>query len=331
MGKNKKFKRKKRNNNMWQKGHWLSKESDVARFGTLHGFKVVFDEWVYRKIMHWVEKATGECSGLAVLCEQSNSTASTEMTAESVGKTMFELRNEPGQLNFWWHSHGDMACFWSGTDTDTIQQIGQHGWCLATVFNKKGDQRTAYYQKATENTPALFLDELDFSRQYTVPKEFAEAWDKDFDAKCKAKTYGSWIWDKEKKTWTDEKIGTGDDLADFEFDENYGYIRKKEDDKKTIPPRPDSDDDLEDIQLQEDLNYGHAGDDDWDEESLDNFAVEMETTADDKLSRSLLNRICRLMGDSAKIPDSKKANLKLSYIDRYNKSRAHTEGTYGEC
>ena len=46
-----------------------------------------------------------------------------------------------------------MGVFWSGTDHQAIEQIGKNGWVLATVFNKKAEQRTAIYQGGSEFFP----------------------------------------------------------------------------------------------------------------------------------------------------------------------------------
>lgn len=140
---------------------------------------VKIDNEVFRKIMHWVNKSQYEVSGLgtvilegdntfrvtqAMLLPQKNGQTHTDIEAEDVGKLMFAMKDEPGDLRFWWHSHVDMDVFWSGTDMDTIKKIGQGGWFLSTVFNKAREMRSAYYGVSGQTTPfgvaPLFLDEL---------------------------------------------------------------------------------------------------------------------------------------------------------------------------
>jgi hypothetical protein len=164
--------------------------------------KVLIKRDVYRKIMYWVNKSKFEVSGLgilsldaktntftvedAILLKQENSFTHTDIEPEHVAKAMFELRNAPGMLNFWWHSHVDMDVFWSSTDKDTIEKIGAGGWFLSTVFNKKHERRSALYvvngQKTPFGTAPLFLDEIPTE----IEKEFCpylEVWDKEYEEK----------------------------------------------------------------------------------------------------------------------------------------------------
>lgn len=160
--------------------------------------KVFIENEVYRKIMYWVNKSNYEVSGLgtltveadntlrvrsAMLLPQKNGATHTDIEPEDVGKLMFQLRNEPGDLRFWWHSHVDMPVFWSGTDMDTIRKIGAGGWFLSTVFNKKRELRSAFYSVNGMNTPwglsSLFLDELETSvGPFVDPLQ--EIWDAEY-------------------------------------------------------------------------------------------------------------------------------------------------------
>jgi hypothetical protein len=185
--------------------------------------KVFIDPIVYRKIMHWVNKSTVEISGLgkvlvneagdiivtsAILVEQENAAASTDLDPQSVAKAMFELRNEPGELKFWWHSHVNMEVFWSGTDTATMEVLGAHGWFVSTVFNKKAQSRTAIYQKVPYR---MFKDEITLALYANIPESTVKEWDEQFEKNCKTKVwpvtpYKSWAErdaeEKEKKTST---------------------------------------------------------------------------------------------------------------------------------
>lgn len=152
--------------------------------------------------MYWVKKSPIEISGLgkvvmrnghfhvisAYLLDQENSGSTTDICPNAVAKLMYESREEEGHLNFWWHSHVNMGCFWSGTDTETIRQFGEQGWCLATVFNKKEDCRSAYYQKGDDFMPEIFVDDMDTTSKEAVnPLEIE--WETEYKAKCKAKAY----------------------------------------------------------------------------------------------------------------------------------------------
>jgi hypothetical protein len=156
---------------------------------------VLIDMLTFRKIMYWTYKASEEVSGLgtvtydskegafrvhsAMLLPQLNGPTSTDIDEKAVQKAMFELRDAPGSMRFWWHSHVNMGTFWSGTDHDTIKQIGDHGWVLAMVVNKKNELRSAFYGgKAMMGEFPLFIDELTTNLEYGAACE--QAWADEF-------------------------------------------------------------------------------------------------------------------------------------------------------
>lgn len=152
--------------------------------------------------MHWVNKSNYEVSGLGkievvgseilvtgvIMLPQKNTAAHTDIEAEDVAKAMYKLREVPGNLRFWWHSHVDMATFWSSTDRETIKLCGEGGWCIATVFNKKHERRTAYYAKEGMTYPwgnsELFVDDVKTEIGLTTAEQRA-AWDLEYDANVK--------------------------------------------------------------------------------------------------------------------------------------------------
>lgn len=173
--------------------------------------KVEIDEEVYAKIMHWIDKAPGEVSGLgkivmengifrvtsAILLKQENTAVTTDIDAAAVGKAMFELKDEPGHMNWWWHSHVNMDVFWSGTDMDTIHEFGNNGWVLATVLNKKRESRSCYYQKGTGFIPSILIDDIPTGTIFMAAQETFETWDKEFDDKVETKKSSpGWVWKK---------------------------------------------------------------------------------------------------------------------------------------
>ena len=118
----------------------------------------------------WVEMAKGEISGLGLVEEiwngpnlqgflikglflpfQANSAAQTSIEPENVAKVMLEVeaQGHPAQnLKFWFHSHGTMEVFWSGTDQATIERFKPKDFFISTVVNKAGKIRTRveFYQ-----------------------------------------------------------------------------------------------------------------------------------------------------------------------------------------
>ena len=161
---------------------------------------------VYDKIQYWIDKTNIEVSGLgriiydaechvwrvvsAYLVDQVNSAADTELNAEAIGRLMFETKDDPGQLNWWWHSHHDMDVFWSSTDIAAIEELGQHGFFTATVFNKRRQSLSCAYQ----NVPfRMFSNELDFE---VLSRTANKEWDNEFDEKVKEKV---WVAGAKKK------------------------------------------------------------------------------------------------------------------------------------
>lgn len=171
--------------------------------------KVIIDNIAYRRIMHWINKSSHEVSGLGLLSiepngvfrvshvmlvPQANTGTSTDIEAEDAAKLLYQCRDMPGELRFWWHSHVDMNVFWSGTDMDTIRKLGEAGWFLSTVFNKKREMRTAFYSVAGTETPwgkfPLFQDELETKVEPFIEPN-VERWDAEYSENVKAREYQS--------------------------------------------------------------------------------------------------------------------------------------------
>lgn len=182
--------------------------------------KVYIKPECYAEIQHYVAKSSVEISGLGriqkasdgsmvvtsvYLLKQENGPASTDIDPEAMSSLLYETRNDPGDLNFWWHSHVNMNVFWSGTDMDTITDFGSKGYLLSTVFNKKGEYRTAYYQAPTGFLPHVFVDDIDTEFGYIPTADQAKIWDTNYDTLCTEK---KWAVTTPGKTW-DNGIGPG--------------------------------------------------------------------------------------------------------------------------
>lgn len=192
----------------------MSKKKENVRSSKLDEIEVVIAPEVYQKVMYWVNKSRIEISGFgkvefngtqllvtqAYLLDQENTAASTDINADAMAKLMFESKDDAGHLNWWWHSHVNMDVFWSGTDRSTIRQVGEQGWCLATVFNKKNEMRSAYYQKGDGFLPEVFIDELETDSRAIVASDAVTAWEEEFKKKCKAKQFPSWKGGKQGKS-----------------------------------------------------------------------------------------------------------------------------------
>ncbi len=163
---------------------------------------IEISEDVYKKIMYWIEKSDFEISGLgkimvdkesntirvidACLIKQENSAASTDLDAAAVGKAMFLLKDAPGDLRFWWHSHVNMGVFWSGTDQATIKQISTHGWFVSTVFNKKREMKSAFSQSGPIR---LIIEDVPTKIEQIIDPNLVAQWDKEYNDNVTIKNY----------------------------------------------------------------------------------------------------------------------------------------------
>lgn len=163
----------------------------------LSPFKITIDMQVHHKIMHWVRSAGKfEVSGMghavtigtelhvvdAFLLPQENTIGSTEMDGVAIAKLLYELKDLPGTLSWWWHSHGNGNVFMSQTDHEQIEQFGRHGWMAATVFNTRGDTFSSLY--LSQPFP-LYLEGLNYEPVALVDQQVAERLDAEYIAKVR--------------------------------------------------------------------------------------------------------------------------------------------------
>ncbi len=206
--------------------------------------KLEIPKAVYDKIMYWVDKADFEVSGFgtvkfeagvftvtdAILLQQEGGSAHTDIDPLAMSKAMFRLKDADGELKFWWHSHVNMPVFWSGTDKQTIEELGVQGWIVATVFNKKEEMRSAFCcrsEQALLGVKPAFYDELETEIPDYYSADLVTQLDAEFDANVKRKSYASTTY-----------MGQGSlgNFTDSRWDEKTGeWIDKKDDDyNKTL-------------------------------------------------------------------------------------------------
>lgn len=164
--------------------------------------KVVIPDEVYQKIMWWIHKSNHEVSGFgsldfdqatgiftvrdAILLKQHVGPAMTEIDPVSLGKAMYEQRNEVNALKWHWHSHVDMGVFWSADDQTLIRNLGSQGWIVASVFNKKREIKSAFFTMmdigimGTVKKQELFLDDIPSSIKRYIAKDLCDQWDKEY-------------------------------------------------------------------------------------------------------------------------------------------------------
>ena len=110
---------------------------------------------VEERMRHYTQLAAGEVSGLGMVEEfdggflvtdlflpkQTCSPGGTELDQESVATLIMELDQageDPGKLRLWYHSHGGLDVFWSGTDESCINNLANGDYILSLVTNKRG-------------------------------------------------------------------------------------------------------------------------------------------------------------------------------------------------
>lgn len=168
--------------------------------------RVIIEDHVYQEVMHYVNASDFEVSGVGnvivektdgdtifrvISCHllpQVNTRAHTEIDAAAMAKLEYQERATPGELRWWWHSHVDMAVFWSGEDRSTIEELSAAGWFTATVFNKKREVRSAYAQGGAV---PFMLDELITEVKRVLDPKLVESWDAKYKEMCKNRTYTS--------------------------------------------------------------------------------------------------------------------------------------------
>lgn len=164
----------------------------------------------YRQIMAYVTLADGEITGFTeveyqpeknrfivgdvYLLEQEAQPAEVEMSEEQIGKFMLE-RIEQGATQLprlWWHSHVNMAAFFSGTDTDTMAQFKNESYTVSLVLNK--EQKVMANLNIWKPFPISTKIDVEVSVLYEeIPEELVQ------EVKDKVKERHYDFWDKGKK------------------------------------------------------------------------------------------------------------------------------------
>ncbi len=168
--------------------------------------KITIDPIEQEKIWWYVDKCPKEISGLGkvikrddgslhiskiYLLKQECTSSDTELDDEAVADLLYETRNEPGALLFWWHSHVDMQVFWSNTDYEAIEKIGSSGMVISTVYNKRREMRTSLYIAANELSPTVFLDELDLEVDSALPESVVSDLEAQYKDKVTLKSFAA--------------------------------------------------------------------------------------------------------------------------------------------
>lgn len=121
--------------------------------------KILFTAQAWERINLYIKHSTGEVSGLAVgklndekdtiiindlgIWKQECTSGETEVTSHNemiaLAEELIERGAKMEEVCVWWHSHADMAAFFSGTDENTIKNWITNKFLVAVVGNKKGE------------------------------------------------------------------------------------------------------------------------------------------------------------------------------------------------
>lgn len=210
--------------------------------------KITLDYDVYQKVMYWIDKAQHrEISGFgnvvqkdnhlriisACLMPQKNTGTSSDIEPEDMAKAMYENRKIDGVMRWWWHSHVQMLAFWSGTDNQTIAQLGANGWFVCTVFNQKRERRTCFVSK-DGTARGIFLDNLPLEvLHYPDPTKTAEM-DAEYGANVKTIVYEQPIYSD--VMWQNSDFWDGSRFQHERDDDVPLYLRNPTQ-PKTVSPK----------------------------------------------------------------------------------------------
>ena len=78
-----------------------------------------------------------------VILKQTISAGNCEMDEQALALHYSQMASKHGDSirHCWWHSHHTMGAFWSGTDTDTIEENKSDDWTLSLVVNLKQEYK----------------------------------------------------------------------------------------------------------------------------------------------------------------------------------------------
>ena len=115
-----------------------------------------------------------------MIYEQEVTGATADLSPQAIAKWQTELvraGESPKNWRLWWHSHANMQAFFSGRDTDTIDQQTEGDWMVSLVVNKRREReaRLDLYRPFR-----MYMDKIDIEigteaeNVYQVPADIAE-------------------------------------------------------------------------------------------------------------------------------------------------------------
>lgn len=123
------------------------------------------------------------------LLKQESSSSTTDLDMAAVADFMTEMIKHEGpveHLKLWWHSHGNMGAFWSGTDEKTVQGF-ENEWMVSLVVNRRGEYKC---RLDVYNPVHLVVEDAELCITAPEPsKELRDLIKKEVEKKVKTKKY----------------------------------------------------------------------------------------------------------------------------------------------
>lgn len=189
-----------------------------------------------------------------VILKQTTSATTCTMDKEALANYYVEMGMKYGSdVHFlWWHSHAKMKAFWSGTDTNTMEEYNNGKWSAFLVVNVRQEHKFSI--KYWDPVPTLvddqltFLDEEEDAIDDIIMKEVKNicedevetintGWHKAYTQSGWNKPYGQgYMWEPKKPKQDDKDPSALEDIIKYaeKLLDSYvgGEIKKREWNKK---------------------------------------------------------------------------------------------------
>lgn len=216
--------------------------------------KIYISRKAYLKLKYFVTQCEEEISGLGKLLvskrdngdsvlivydfeifDQVVSGAHSTIDDDSLAKFLFEKTKAGENLavyRVWWHSHAAMATFFSGTDTNTIDNSTEFPYLVSIVTNHKLE----FKARIDIYSPIRVTEELEIEKLDDEDEELKALCLKEIEEKVKKEVvvnHRDW-WKEDKDEKKDQKTFLHlEDDPDMVYDEKLkGYRPKTEEEKK---------------------------------------------------------------------------------------------------
>lgn len=128
-----------------------------------------------------------------------------DLSSEALAKFQTELiqaGESPKDWIVWWHSHADMAAFFSGRDTDTIDSSSEFQYLVSLVVNRKRERKARF---DIYNPFRFVADDLAIivgTPEEVIPEDIRA----EVEEKVHTKVYS---WEKERQSYGQHSLGFG--------------------------------------------------------------------------------------------------------------------------